>query len=241
MAVTVSVVINVRNSDATNRATSAKVSVVSFVPIAISANDSEKSEMRVSPSITVAYDDNTTVSYDLTYKVLAKMGDTIGTGKMGLMTDINGDPILKGNDEDISDGPDGNSLISVGGKHYLVTHMEEAPGQLYHTEVKVENGFFSAVDTKPVDLSAMGGTIINCASSKTDYGSHLGGEEDYSLNSIFADADSPFYTDCALDGTGNDMQGLANYFCLYVDRMNKYLGDTNIDKTNGYNGDSFSP
>lgn len=227
----------VTNTDATL----AKVSGISFTPVALSSNDREKTVMRVSPSITVDYDDETSVTYDLSYKVLATMGDTIGTGKIGLMTDINDDPILKGNDEDISDGPDGNSLISVGDKHYLVTHMEEAPGELYNTEVKVENGVFSAVDTKPVDLSAMGGTIINCASSKTDYGSHLGGEEDYSLNSIFADQNSPFYTDCALDGTGNDMGGQANYFCSYVDRMNQYLGDANIDKTNGYNGDSFSP
>ncbi|MBT8349352.1 MAG: hypothetical protein HKP62_07905, partial [Sulfurovum sp.] len=196
IAVVVNVVLNLRNSDLTNKATSAKVSEISFAPIAISSNNSEKSKMRVSPSITVEYDDNTSVTHDLSYKVLTKMGDTIGRGKIGLMTDINGDPILKGNDEDISDGPDGNSLISVGGKHYLVTHMEEAPGQLYHTEIKVENGVFSAVDTKPVDLSAMGGTIINCASTKTVYGTHLGGEEDYSLNSIFADANSPFYTDC---------------------------------------------
>ena len=231
--------VNGCNNDSTN--TSAKISSISFAPVALSASDSEKSEMRISPSITVNYEDNTSASYDLTYKVLATMGDTIGTGKIGLMTDINDEPILKGGDEDISDGPDGNSLISVGGKHYLVTHMEEAPGELYKTEVKVENGIFSAVDTKPVDLSAMGGTIINCASSKTVYGSHLGGEEDYSLNSIFADLHSPFYTDCALDGTGNDVEGQANYFCSYVDKMNQYLGDTNIDKNNGYNGDSFSP
>lgn len=239
----VSMSVNGCNNDSTDAGASAKAktSSISFAPVALSSNDSEKVAMRVSPSITVDYDDNTSVSYNLTYKELAKMGDAIGTGKIGLMTDINGDPILKGYDEDISDGPDGNSLISVGSKHYLVTHMEEAPGELYNTEVKVKNGLFSAVDTKPVDLSAMGGTIINCASSKTDYGSHLGGEEDYSLNSIFADANSPFYTDCALDGTGNDTVGKANYFCSYVDKMNKYLGDTNIDKTNGYNGDRFSP
>jgi len=236
----VSMVVNSCNNS-TDTDQLVKVSGISFTPVALASNDSEKQVMRISPSITVNYDDNTSVSHDLTYKVLATMGDIIGTGKIGLMTDIKGNPILKGGDEDISDGPDGNSLISVGNKHYLITHLEEAPGELYNTEVKVENGLFSAVDTKPVDLSAMGGTIINCASSKTVYGSHLGGEEDYSLNSIFADLNSPFYTDCALDGTGNDMDSKANYFCSYVDKMNKYLGDTNIDKTNGYNGDSFSP
>ena len=241
IAVFVSMVINLRDSDTVDKNVSAKVSGLSFAAVSLASNDNEKSVMRISPSLTVVYDDKRTVSYDLSYKVLAAMGDTIGRGKMGLMTDINGNPVLKGNDEDISDGPDGNSLISVGKRHYLLTHMEEAPGQLYHTEVKVVNGQFSAIDTKPVDLSSIGGTIINCASSKTRYGSHLGGEEDYSLNSIFADVNSPFYTDCALDGMGNDLQGQANYFCLYVDRMNQYLGDRNIDKNDGYNGDMFSP
>jgi secreted PhoX family phosphatase len=227
-------------NDSKNASRLAKVSAISFTPVMISANEIEKTMMRVSPSIKVDYEDRRSVNYDLNYRVLATMGDTIGSGKMGLMTDINNRPILKGSDEDISDGPDGNSLISVGDKHYLITHMEEAPGQLYNTEVKVENGVFSAIDTKPVDLSGIGGTIINCASSKTGYGSHLGGEEDYSLNSIFADINSPFYTDCALDGTGNDTQGLANYFCLYVDQMRCYLGDRKIDKNNGYNGEHFS-
>lgn len=217
------------------------VSAIFFSPVSLSKNDAEKQQMRISETLTVSYDDNTSRSYDLKYKVLAKMGDTIGSGKIGLMTNINGDPILKGGEEDISDMPDGNSLITVGSKHYLLTHMEERPGMISKTEVTVEEGVFKAVDTKAVDLSAMGGTIINCASSKTKYGSHLGGEEDYSLNSIFADKNSPFYVDCALDGRGNDAEGRANYFCSYVDAMQKYLGDQNIDKDNGYNSDSFSP
>ena len=218
-----------------------KISSILFSAVSLSKDDREKGMMRISPSVTVEYDDNTNRSYELKYKVLATMGDTIGSGKIGLMTDINGDPILKGREEDVSDGPDGNSLFTVGSRHYLLTHMEERPGTIYKTEVKVKEGVFKAVDTKAVDLSAMGGTIINCASSKTMYGSHLGGEEDYALNAIFADKNSPFYVDCALDGRGNDAEGKANYFCAYVDAMQTYFGDQNIDKNNGYNGDSFSP
>ncbi len=218
------------------------VKSIVFSPVALSANDSEKSMMRVSSKVTVMYSDDSSKEYPLSYKILAKMGDEIGSGTIGLMTDKNGDALKKPDgSQDISDGPDGNSLINVGGKSYLVTHMEERPGELYKTEVKVDNGTLVAVDTKPVDLSAMNGTIINCASTKTVYGYHLGGEEDYSLNSIFADQASPFYVDCALDGTDNDSNGKANYFCSYVNGMQKYLGDTNVDKTNGYNGDTFSP
>ena len=217
------------------------VTALSFSPVSLSKNDAEKQQLRISETLTVSYDDNTSRIYDLKYKVLARMGETVGSGKIGLMTDCNGDPILKGGEEDISDGPDGNSLITVEKKHYLLTHMEERPGTIYKTEVRVEDGVFKAVDTKAVDLSAMGGTIINCASSKTMYGSHLGGEEDYALNPIFADKNSPFYVECALDGRGNDTEGKVNYFCSYVDAMQTYLGDQHIDKYNGYNGDRFSP
>ena len=225
-----------------NSSASTVVSSIKFAPLALSANDTEKQNMRVSKKLTVTYSDGSTKDYPLSYKTLMKMGDTIGTGVIGQMTDKNGSPLVKSDGSvDISDGPDGNSIINVGGKTYLITHMEERPGELYKTEIKVENGEVKAVETAPVDLSAMGGTIINCASTKTTYGSHLGGEEDYSLNTRFADKNSPFYVDCALDGSSNDVNGTFNYFCSYVDQMSKYLGDTNIDKNNGYNGDTFSP
>lgn len=218
------------------------VSAVAFSPVALSANDAEKQKMRVSEKLTVTYSDDSTQEYDLSYQTLMKMGDSVGSGVIGQITDKDGLAIKKSDgSNDISDGPDGNSLINVGAKTYLVTHLEEAPGELYNTEVEIQNNKLVAVDTNPVDLSAIGGTIINCASSKTTYGSHLGGEEDYSLNSIFADSASPFYAECALDGKGSDTSGHGNSFCSYVDGMNKYLHDANIDKTNAYNGDTFSP
>lgn len=218
-----------------------KITAISFAPLSLSKDDHEKKSMRISPSLTISYENNTNRTYPLVYQTLAKMGDTIGSGTLGLMTDSKNKPILKGGEEDISDKPDGNSLISVGDKHFLLTHMEERPGQIYSTQIAVQKGELKAIDTKPVDLSALGGTIINCASSKTAYGSHLGGEEDYSLNPIFADVNSPFYVACAMDGQGNDTEGKSSYFCSYVEGMQSYLGDTSIDKNNGYNGETFSP
>ncbi len=221
---------------------SKKVSAIKFSPVALAANDSQKQIMRVSDSLEVTYSDDSVETFDLKYKTLAKMGDKIASNKIGLMTDKDGNPILKEDaSEDISDGPDGNSMINVGNKTYLVTHMEERPGELYNTEVRVENGELKTLNTAPVDLKSIGGTVINCASSKTSYGSHIGGEEDYSLNSRYADSASPFYVDCALNGTGNDANGEFEYFCSYVDGLSKYLKDSSIDKTNGYNGQFFSP
>jgi len=218
------------------------VTGIAFAPLALSANDAEKQQMRVSSTLTVTYDDGSQQDYPLAYRTLAKMGDTIGSGVMGLMVDMTGQPLTREDgSQDISDGPDGNSFIKVGDQYRLITHLEERPGQLMDTVIEVNSGMLSPVDTRPVDLSAMGGTIINCASSKTDYGSHLGGEENYSLNSVYADADSPYFVDCALDGSGSDGNGEFNYFCNYVEQQSRYLGDTQVDKANGYNGERFRP
>ncbi len=217
------------------------ISTIAFAPVGISQKDEEKKVMRISPTLHVTYEDNTSKTYPLRYRVLARMGEKLGQGTLGLILDSKKKPILQGGEEDISEMPDGNSLIGVGDKHYLITHMEERPGILYQTEVTVKKGVFKALNTKAIDLSNIEGTIINCASSKTDYGSHLGGEEDYALNSIYADVNSPFYIDCALEGLGNDVTGNINYFCLYVESMKRYLDDRDIDKKNGYNGERFSP
>ncbi|MDQ7043602.1 MAG: DUF839 domain-containing protein, partial [Sulfurimonas sp.] len=218
------------------------INSVKFKPVTLSMNNTEKKMIRVSKFLTLTFNDGSVKEYPLTYKTLLKMGDKIGTGTIGLITDKSSMPILNvDGSKDISNEPDGNSLISIEEKTFLITHMEEYPGVLYNTEVKVENGDLVAIDTKAVSLSTVGGTIVNCASTKTSYGSHLGGEEDYALNSIFADIKSPFYVDCTLDGTNSNISGEENYFCSYVNAMKKYLGDTDIDKRNGYNGNTFSP
>jgi len=215
---------------------------VKFTSVPLSQNSAEKKVMRVSKKLTIVYSDGTVKEYPLKYKILAQMGDKIGNGIIGLITDKDSKPIYKADgSKDIASNPDGSSLINVGNKAFLITHMEEHPGVLYNTEVKVKNKELVATDTKEVNLSAIGGTIINCASTKTPYGSHLGGEEDYALNSIYADINSPFYIDCALDGTNNDTFGEVNHFCSYVNAMQEYLHDTDINKTNGYNGNAFSP
>ncbi len=222
--------------------TSKTISGIAFAPLAVSANDTEKQQMRVSSTLTVSYSDGSTTDYPLAYKTLAKMGDTIGSGTMGVMVDKDGQPLIKADgSQDISDGPDGNSFFKVGDQYRLITHLEERPGQLMNTLISIDNGELSPIDTKPVDLAAVGGTIINCASSKTPYGSHLGGEENYSLNSIYADSASPYYVDCALDGSNSDSSGEFNYFCNYVEQQSKYLKDNDVDKTNGYNGSTFHP
>jgi len=216
------------------------ISSIEFSPITISTNETEKKTMRVSKKLSVKYTDGTIKNYKLSYKNFLKMGDKIGLNTIGLMTDKNGNALknLDGS-EDISIAPDGNSLINVAKQSYLITHMEESPGSIYKTEVTVANGRLEAINTASIDFSAMNGTIVNCASTKTTYGSHLSGEEDYAFNSIYADKNSPFFIDCALDGSGSDTLGVLNEFCYSIDQMSKYLGKRDLDKNNGYNGSEF--
>jgi secreted PhoX family phosphatase len=216
---------------------------ISFDPLPLSQDDTQKRQLRVSKALHLTFEHNRTVSYPLHYRTLAKTGEKIGSGTFGLLTDSRGKG-LKDTEGAlrISNNPDGSSLITTHGKAWLLTHMEEAPGAVYQTALSVSKGVaVKAEDTRPVDLSRISGSIIDCAASKTDYGTHLGGEEDYAMNSRYADSNSPFYVDCLLDGSGHTSAGVFHYFCAYVEAMGEYLHDENIDKRHGYNGRRFSP
>jgi len=220
----------------------AKAKDISFAPVSLSENDVQKSQLRVTPALSLTFEHNHTSTYPLSYHTLAKSGEKIGSGTMGLLTDKSGQGLYTHDGKArISVNPDGSSLIRVDSRYLLLTHMEEAPGAVYATLLKENNALLQAEETAPVDMSGIGGSIIDCAASKTDYGSHLGGEEDYAMNSRYADRASPFYVDCLLDGSGKTTKGVFHYFCHYVEGMRDYLKDPHIDKMNGYNGEMFTP
>lgn len=201
--------------------------------------------MRVSDKLMILYANDQNESYPLEYRTLFKTGDKVGSGTFGLMRDANGDPLKMSDGSTlISNNPDGNTFIGLNGRYFLITHAEEVPGQLYHTEFILKDNTVMPLHTATIDLGSIGGTIINCASSRTHYGSHLGGEEDYELNSRYADKNSPFYIDCEIEGkqfTGNDLKGISVDFCHYIAGMQHYLHDATIDKNDGYNGKLFTP
>ncbi len=230
-----------------NRPQTAKIKIkkVIFAEVPLSTSDIDIKSMRVSKTMTLKYEDGSEKTFPLKYEKLMRTGDKIGQGTFGLITDIQGNAIKeKDGSAFISKDPDGNSFISTGGKHYLITHMETRPGSIYKTELQLQNKLLKAINTAPIDFKEMRGTIINCASSKTPWNTHLGGEEDYSLNSIYADALSPYFQNCAVTKdkfTGNLDSGQKSYFCSYISSMQSYLGDHKIVKENGYNGESFTP
>uniref|UniRef100_UPI00261BA262 alkaline phosphatase PhoX n=1 Tax=Sulfurihydrogenibium sp. TaxID=2053621 RepID=UPI00261BA262 len=147
---------------------------------------------------------------------------------------------------EISWNPDANSIIKTNdGKYFVLTHFEEPPGMIYAAEI--DPNTLKAKSITPIDFSSVGGTIINCAGSLTPWNTHLGGEEDYSLNSIYsvsANGKNPSFVKCekGTDGyfTGNDNNGKPNSFCQYVGSVQRYLKDTNINENNGYLGQKFN-
>ena len=220
-----------------------KATDIAFESVPLSKNDIDKTTLRVTSGVTLRFDDKRSESYPLFYQLLAKTGQKIGEDIFGEIVDVNG-KLMQGLDgrPRISVQPDGSSLLNVGREWRLLTHMEEAPGMVYDTTLELTGQKrLQAVNTKPADMRAVGGTIIDCAASKTDYGTHLGGEEDYAMNSRYADMTSPFYVNCLLDGSFKDDKGGFNYFCAYVENMASWLGDKGIDIKKGYNGDTFTP
>lgn len=226
---------------------SKSISGVAFKNLPIASTTEAKTSVRVSEALVVTYSDGSTAEFPLEYKTLLRSGDHPSGGEysFGEMVDEDLNPItLADGSKWVSNSVDSNSILSAGDKQYIVTHFEEAPGNLYLSTLDDVNGEVSVGKTEPINFKNVGGTVINCAGSKTNWNTHIGGEEDYSLNSAYADKNSPYYVECEKNGntiTGNDTNGEANYFCSYVKGMQLYLNDNNINVNNGYNGDKFSP
>ncbi len=230
-----------------NKETSGKLVIQSFtfVEVAPSQNEQEKKTMRISNAVNVVYDDGTTNTFPLTYKAMLHSGESIQNIQFGTMTDKDGEDIIGVDGSSwISNNPDSNSILHVAGKNYLITHFEERPGQLYKTELLIKDDNIVPVFTEAIDFKEIGGTIINCAGSKTTWNTHIGGEEDYSLNTRYADKASPFYVECDKDNknifSGNTIAGVTDNFCSYVSSMQMYLKDYAI-VSDGYIGDLFTP
>lgn len=145
----------------------------------------------------VTYADGTSEEYPLTYNVLFKNTDTIGTNEAGRLYDVNGSPLVDANGAAvIAETPDANSILTVGGTQYLVTHYEydwiladgtdaptRMPMSMTLTELSQDasTGALTAVGQTPVDFSSVDGLWIPCAGGPTPWNTHLGSEEDYDL------------------------------------------------------------
>lgn len=151
----------------------------------------------------VTYTDGTTKDFPLSYNTLFSVKDKVGGAahpagqlynyKMQPLMDPLGQPL-------IAETPDGNSLLKVGNKLFLVTHYEydwllsdgskystsgykRAPMSMTLTELTQDGntGKLTAVKQKPIDFSKVNGIWIPCFASQTPWNTHLGSEEDYDM------------------------------------------------------------
>jgi len=222
-----------------------KLTQISFEPVPLATSRADISNIRVSKSITIHYSDHSHKTFPLEYKKLISSGDKVGSNIFGLIPDINNEPIkLTDNNLLVSNNPDGSSFIQNNSGNYLITHLESKPGTIYKTQFEFSAGNLKVLHSEPIDLSHLNGILNVCASSKTPWQSHLGGEEDYSLNPVYADKASPYFQQCEQQNhrySGNNINHKKSYFCGYVAKMQRYFRPFNIKPNNGYNGDKFTP
>lgn len=147
-------------------------------------------------SVTVMYSDGSTKTFPLSWKQLFNTGEemAIVNGQQipaSTPLDVNGNPIMIDSDNNqvtdyyISDAPDGNSFLQVGGKLFMVSHYESHAHAGYHvpdsmtlSELKQNpDGTLQVVSVKPIDFSNVNGIWIPCNAATTPWNTHLGSEE----------------------------------------------------------------
>jgi secreted PhoX family phosphatase len=151
------------------------------------------------------YSDGSSVEYPLSYNVLYKNTDKIGFSatEAARLYDVSGNALLDANgDPVVAETPDANTFLTVGGKHYLVTHYEydwkladnsgspsRMPMSMTVTELSqnASSGALTAVAQSPVDFSGVAGLWIPCAGGPSPWNTHLGSEEDYDLYFVNSD------------------------------------------------------
>jgi uncharacterized protein len=144
-------------------------------------------------TVKVTYKDGTVKETPLDYKQLFLSKDKIvkNNSEMiaaGTPIDAKGNPIKDKNGNNyVSDAPDSNSFITIGGKSYIVSHYEYVskdsvaglPASMTLTQVDRDpkTGELTVNNSKKIDFSNVNGLWTPCNGSTTEWGTHLGSEE----------------------------------------------------------------
>lgn len=157
-------------------AAEAKASPVpQFKEVPFPTTDADKRAILASETVTVNGKEHA-----IGFNAILRSGDKAGQGTFGLLLDEKGKPVMnKDGSQHISVDNDFSSLLPVGDKLFMVSHFESRPGAMYLTrlEQNPQTGQLSAVDTRNIDFSHVGGLWVPCAGSVTPWNTHLGSEE----------------------------------------------------------------
>ncbi len=189
-------------------------------------------------SVKITYKDGTVKESPLKYNQLFLSKDKIVTNKgemiaAGTPIDANGHPIIDKSVPDkpspfISDAPDSNSMITIAGKTYMISHYEYdsmdnagnrvngLPASMTLTQVdrNKKTGELTVNHAKKIDFSNVNGLWTPCNGSTTDWGTHLGSEEYEPDGRSFEDPTSSSY---------RDVTNFANYYFGDKSKANPYF------------------
>ena len=187
----------------------AQISYIKFTDTPAPTSAAEMATTYTKSKAIFTYEDGSTKVFPLSYQKLFGVKDKIGSSKFaaGQLFSRDGAPVLDPFKKPvIAETPDGNSLLNVGGKLFLVTHFEydwilsdgssvknyakkhddwwrRMPMSMTLTTIEQENkGMLKAVAQKPIDFSGVGGLYIPCFASQTPWNTHLGSEENYDID-----------------------------------------------------------
>ncbi|WP_178862220.1 PhoX family protein [Thiomicrorhabdus cannonii] len=191
---------DVSDSDLANAIADARTfQSIEFTDTAAPSTAEKMATTYTESSAIITYTDGTTKTFPLTYKKLFGTTSKVGTNAnpAGQLYDMDMNPL-----EDslgmplVAETPDSNSLLKIGDKIYMVSHLEydwiisdgskapsRAPMGMILTEMQQDSktGELTAVDQAPISFSNVDGLWIPCFGSQTPWNTHLGSEEDYDM------------------------------------------------------------
>ena len=157
---------------------------LTFAAVDVPVTDQDKRTILASPRVVIEG-----VEHRSGFHPILRSGDRFSANHQepateaifGKLVDIQGKDILQEDGSPrISSNNDFASLINLGpGALFMVSHFETLPGAMYLTELlqNPDTGHLTAVDTRPIDFSVVGGGWLHCAGSLTPWNTHLGSEE----------------------------------------------------------------
>lgn len=143
---------------------------VTFLAIEPPRTDLEKRSIRTTPRLVRRNGEGETIGY----RVIARTGQTVGTGTFGALHDRHGALLLDGAGPRLSDEIGFTSLMHRGRRWFAFTQFADLPGALYLSElVQGQDGALIAVQTEPVDTDPIGGLWRPGGGSVAPWDSHL--------------------------------------------------------------------
>jgi len=184
-----------------------RVVLVTFTETPAPITPEEMAATYTRSQVRVSYADGRVEERPLTYRTLFGVKDEVAEVKgrkypAGQLYDRHMEPLLDPMGKPlVAETPDGNSLLQVDGRLFLVTHYEydwllsdgsearTAPDWYSRTPMSMTlsdiaqgpDGALTATRVRPIDFSGVEGLWIPCFASQTPWGTHLGSEEDYDL------------------------------------------------------------